>query len=1203
MSKILSLAVRVTGDASRLNLTPVERALKGLEAETEKVGKVFTKFASESEAGAKAQKEFADRSSELRDALKSGVITAQEFADSFAKISEEAKAEADALDRAAKLSARFEPEVKKFTRAQEDLNEQLRKGRIDQDVYNAALEEAARNLTDAERAAAGLAARTAEVADAGKSSTLRFNELSGVFAILPGPLGSIAGRISGITSASEGLSRVFAGGLSQGISSVAGSITSLVNPFTAAAAAIVGLGAAAQQVVSGLVRLEDRVERLGNLANQLGVSFGFVQVLEEAGNRTGVSVQQLEGAFARLQNTLASGGEESKKAADALSRLGISVEQLQDLTQEQRIELFGKQIAAIENPAQRSAAAIALFGRSGVQLLPFFNQIGAAADDVAKFNAQISDLDRTRIDELGTAFDGLNVAIRGFGQELLTPFIGITRSITETLSPTITTLGQNLGALFDAISPITSGLGLLINVVGQVGATLSRIIGTALEPAAAVGRLISGVYDRVSQTFTQVFAAINRVVDGFRNFLRFEGAITAIGNVTSRVSQIFTDLASAIAERVSPAFEFLGNVISRLSAIFERLQELFAAAAQGILGRIAGLVGKFLEFTGVSRVVQTVIDGIGTVLEFVGDIISRVAGAVGGFIDSALDFAERWLGISRVIQEPVVATIELDTGTALAELIAENKELGKVLDNITQSVSNAIDESAAFGEAGFEAALKYQQSIDDLKEKLAAGLFNETTFKVEAEKARLAFKGELDRISEESRLEIQIEQNAAREIDNLRRQISDVIDDAARFGEAGFDAALQFQTSLEELQRQFEAGVINEEVLSREVKKARAEYEGITKLIEEASRAQRQQIDQDQRRIDSLLQVNAAAQKITEDITAVDREIARVQEQLTAAIGELDIASAEAARRRIEELEGLQQRLGRDLQAASQGFEQGFDAAFTRVGQRFNTLNDQAAEFGNAGAEAAERLREGIEEAQRQAEAGILNREAFEQEVQRQEQLFQKELENVREIANERQRVNELVDSRFALARFGGDQQRLQAAKNLEAIEREISRVQADIRKARAAGDNEGAAAGAARLAQLDQVAAQEEAIASGRKQLEEEIAKQREEALKNLERQQQQIQQQQQKAREEQAKAAEAEFTRQRDRIRDLNRLGAGVIQGVDLRSGDGAALFQQLTANAQDPQLIESRLQSRRLGELVNLVGQLTGLPIRTIGALGVG
>ena len=63
------------------------------------------------------------------------------------------------------------------------------------------------------------------------------------------PLGSIAGRISGLSSASEGLSRIFAGGLSQGITSLGASVSALVNPFTLAVGGIAAFGAAASATV------------------------------------------------------------------------------------------------------------------------------------------------------------------------------------------------------------------------------------------------------------------------------------------------------------------------------------------------------------------------------------------------------------------------------------------------------------------------------------------------------------------------------------------------------------------------------------------------------------------------------------------------------------------------------------------------------------------------------------------------------------------------------------------------------------------------------------------------------------------------------------------------------------------------------------------------------------------------------------------
>jgi hypothetical protein len=333
----------------------------------------------------------------------------------------------------------------------------------------------------------------------------------------------------------------------------------------------------------------------------------------------------------------------------------------------------------------------------------------------------------------------------------------------------------------------------------------------------------------------------------------------------------------------------------------------------------------------------------------------------------------------------------------------------------------------------------------------------------------------------------------------------------------------------------------------------------------------------------------------------VEREIARVQQE----IAETGTGDSGAAQGRLDELRALQGQLDEQLQAAAQGFEGGFEKAFEAVGGNFNRLAEQAQQFGQAGFDAAARLQEGIANAQEQARDGILNREAFEAEVARQQQLFEQELANVKAVADERAKVNELVDQRFLLARFGGDQQRLTAAQNLAQLEREIGRVQADVQAARAAGNQEEVNAGIARLGQLDQVAAQERDIASGRRQLEQQLGQQREQYLQQLEQQQQQAQQAQQKYLEEQAKAVEAENQRQVARIRELNTLGSGVIQGNDIRTAEGAALFLNLAANQQDPALIEARLQTRRLTELrdtlVAISAQFAG-PVVQIGG-GVG
>jgi hypothetical protein len=656
---------------------------------------------------------------------------------------------------------------------------------------------------------------------------------------------------------------------------------------------------------------------------------------------------------------------------------------------------------------------------------------------------------------------------------------------------------------------------------------------------------------------------------------------------------------------LSPAFQFLSNAAERagriVQAAFEQVQAYIQTFTEVFVAVIGENIAAFLEFTGIGDAVAAVARTIGDVFGSAWEIVRGVVSTIGGLIERVLAFAERWFGVTEKIAEPVEATVEFNTGDALAELIAENAELGKVIDGITQSVSSAINESAQFGQAGFDAALRYQDAIAGLKEDLAGGLFNEETFRAEAEKARVAFKTELDRISEEAKLEVQIEENVAKTIEGLRQQINEAAADSARLGKAGFDAALEYQNAIEGLQQQFEQGILNETALADEAARAREQYELQVQAIEQATRAQQEQIDNDRKRVDSLLETSDASQKIIDDLSAVEREIARVQQE----IADTGAGDSGAAQARLDELRLLQGQLDEQLQAAAQGFEGGFEKAFEATGQNFSRLAEQAQEFGQAGFDAAARLQEGIAAAQEQAQDGILNREAYEAEVARQQQLFEQEIANVKAVADERKRVNDAVDQAVNLARFGGDQQRLAAAQRVAEFEREIVRVQQEVQTARAAGDQVAVNAGIQRLGLLDQVAAKERDVASGRQQLEQQIAQQREQYIQAINEQQKAAEQEQKKFAEERAKAVEAENQRQAARIRELNTLGSGVIEGNDIRTAEGAALFLNLAANRQDPALIEARLQTRRLTELrdavVGLSAQLAG-PVVQIGG-GVG
>ena len=125
------------------------------------------------------------------------------------------------------------------------------------------------------------------------------------------------------------------------------------------------------------------------------------------------------------------------------------------------------------------------------------------------------------------------------------------------------------------------------------------------------------------------------------------------------------------------------------------------------------------------------------------------------------------------------------------------------------------------------------------------------------------------------------------------------------------------------------------------------------------------------------------------------------------------------------------------------------------------------------------------------------------------------------------------------------------------------------------------------------------------------EYRKQQETALQAYQQQQAEAQkayaQEQQRIFQEQQKAAEAEAKRQEDRLRKLNTLGETSVQTSDIRTAEGAALVLNLANAAQDPALIQQRLQTKLLQKISEGIGQAAAnyfnTPVAIVGYSQVG
>lgn len=1096
MANIIGLALKVTGDASGLakSLTPVDRALDQLAKQADRATAVFKPLTEASAGAARAQEQFAERFARLAEQLKSNVIGPQEYAAAFGQLREEANQAADAFERGIEVTrqyttaeerraeqlreiadlveqgaisettaararadltgdaARLADEERKVAAARaeaaritqatlapqelydqrvQELTQHLTAGRISQETFDRAVAQATSTFVKAESTAKGY---DKSVGDVG----LKFNELSGVLAALPGPLGNFAGRLSGLASASEGLTRVFGDGLAPGLRSIGQSFATLATPVNIGLAAVAGFGVAATRIVRGLDALDQQLDRLGQTALRLGTDFQTIQVLDEAARRTGQSLDTVAAGLQRFNVNLDEARTGSGKAAEAFSALGVSQERLQTADTAGLASEIAVALQGVEDPAKRASLAVDLLGKSGLTLLPVFNALEESQLAIERFAAGISTVDLDRVESLGSGFDNVKTALAGFGQAVLLPFAG--------------------------------------------------------------------------------------VVEGFANLLA-----DAIGAAT-RLAQALGSVLQPVLDAVGSAFSALGDGIFAVSSFFD-----------GLLGNTENAEAS------IDRLRETV-------------------------------------------EEP------LDGGFS--------KDFEQTLKNISSGVSDAINESAKFGQAGFDAALRYQESVDALKEKLDAGLFNEETFRREAEKAGAAFKAELAKIEADAQLDIEINADAQKTLAGLQEQINKATEGAQRFGDAGFDAAAQFQEKLRDLGAQFEDGRINAATLAQETAKATAEYNKQIEGFSQIEKLQQSILKADRDRVSALIDQSNQLTELEQNQAAVQREQLRLEDEIGKQREAGNVFAADAAAARLAQLDQEAAKLADLQQAQDQGFAEGFQKTFEATAKSISDLSTKAEQFGNVGALAAEALRSGVERAQQQALDGILTQETYEREVARQRDLFDQRLASAQRVEdflasqlNERQRAELEAQNQL-------EERKKQTETNIQAIK---DKILDEEQKREGATDLRQRRASTQRINALKQAQRIEEGIAAGRS----ESARTQ---ISGLSRGFSQVEQFQGLVAQSNdrflksftdtfgaannalaaANAAAAELARQQELLRPV----AGSVATADIRTAEGAALVLGLGAAAQDPNLIEARLQTKALGQIrqaiVNAVTGFVNTPV---------
>jgi hypothetical protein len=1099
MANVLSLAMKVTGDASGLikPMTQAEKALAGLGSAADRSLQALDKFASGSSAAAAAQARAAGDFGKLAEALQAG-LDPQEYARQFAALQASTKDLAAAFEEGARVTEQAKTEDEKRADQMERLNRLLDVGAISEETHARQIAEASganEAAARSEKERADAAAAAARIIQAnltpqekydnqlqelsqhlreGRLSQEQFNRASDKAAQELKKAGAEAGntdkQLQSLNKNVALLKNIEIGRLLiDGLQLVGGAIRSVTSQITG----LVG------NVNSSLATLSD-------LAARTGIGVESFQKYSIAAKLAGVDTEQFGTAVQKL--TVNIGKAAPGDALDkSLRNINLSVVELRQLSPEQQFSAIGEAISTLPTAADRAAASVEIFGKQGAALAPLFRE-GAASIEELQARAErlgiiVSETQVNNVADMNDAFDLVSETINGI-------------------------IGQVIGNLAPAVTDVTE----------QFLKFVEEWSGAQGTGGTGIANAITDVLLRGAEYFATVFD------DFVKNFGGFSQVIEGAASTFQTVSNILSAVSGALTAAFN-VFELAGNALS-------------------------AALGKLLE-------------------------------SVGSFIDSDLEQYGR------------------DLQAAAAAAGQENsRQLEEAATKVGQAVTNVLT-----GDAG-----SAQQSGQGTAQQYLSGL------RQEIERQRLP--------------EVKLQAD----LDSATEDLGAFLNTA----ESGTSAFLkESQATLATFSQMASEGQLTAtqiEVMNGFMEKLNGELTKEKQLRQQATEEAVKQAEADKKRVEDVIKAQTELSKPEQDILAVQREILLVQKQQYEARKADDSEAASAATARLAQLDQVLAKLEDQQQAVDQGFTEGFDKAFVKQSEAITDALDKTKQFGAAGVQASQVFADGLAKAAQQVRDGVLNKEAYENEFARQRALFDEQVKRLEELrAREEENRRRVFDAQIAanervnqLLRDNIDQRtkaeiaaadavtarKTQALENVAALQQRITLAEKSVEAARGIKDLAAAKARTAELNLLKKTQKAEQDIADGKIQ----AAKQQQlaqaqgidggfsrfEQFQSLVSQQNTnfanaIQNSYSAANAALSTVAEAN-ARQERFLEQLNTLGSRTVQASDIRTQEGASLVLGLAANAQDPQLIEAKIQTKLQRQLVQGISQTlnrVGLP----------
>jgi len=261
--------------------------------------------------------------------------------------------------------------------------------------------------------------------------------------------------------------------------------------------------AAAGAAMIGLTKASlANVDVLAKQARSLGLTTSAFQKMTMVAGEAGIESGKLSSMLGLMQRNIVELSNGTKLQTEAFGKLGLSIADLQGLSPDEQFAKIAESLDAIKDPAEKTALAMEVFGRSGKDAINMLSDYSAKAAEAARFQEEfgiaVSQFDSDQIEAANDAFGRIAMALGGLGNimaaKVAPAIVALSNGFLELVGTgskfreVISFIGENLDVLGILIAGLASTAipAMVLSLTATATALMAGATATGILSAAVV---------------------------------------------------------------------------------------------------------------------------------------------------------------------------------------------------------------------------------------------------------------------------------------------------------------------------------------------------------------------------------------------------------------------------------------------------------------------------------------------------------------------------------------------------------------------------------------------------------------------------------------------------------------------------------------------------------------------------------------------